>query len=253
MPSRTSEKLVTGIKTFQNDEAISLILRREVLGMSHFKFWLNQAYLYLCSLKIANLHVAVVHKPFHNGLQSQAGAIPSANQYTKCCCSSDLSQSNTRSPHHKGLHDQNQKFNKKHTPLLCSCTSEMKQHWYWSAWCWQPHCATNTLASWEQALKIIIKIQYTGCCEDQIGNKKLRCNGSVLGCFTSAGFIWAAKKTWPLPSFSPQGCTTRNLEMNDCNGPSLRRRAQKRKIFSSSLFQIWWDMNKAPFSNYLKE
>lgn len=33
---------------------------------------------------------------------------------------------------------------------------------------------------------------------------------------------------------------------------ALRRRAWKRKVFSSALFQIWWDMRKLPFSNYLK-
>lgn len=35
----------------QNDKAISFILGREVLGISHFKFQLNQACLYLCSPK----------------------------------------------------------------------------------------------------------------------------------------------------------------------------------------------------------
>ena len=212
MPSRTPEKLVLGIKTSQNDKAMCFILRREVLGISHFKFWLNWAYLYPYSLKIANLHAAIMWKLFHNGLQSQARAIPSANQYTKCCCGSDLSQSNTRSPHHKGLWDQTQEFNKKHTPLLRSCTSEMKQHWYWSAWCWQPHWATNTLVSWEQALKIIIKIQYAGCWEDQIGNKKLGCNGSVLACFISAGFISTAKNMTSSFVFAPR---THNQKLGD--------------------------------------
>lgn len=54
MPSRTPKKLP------QNDKAIRFILRREVLGISHFKFQLNQAYLYLCSPKTENLHAVIV-------------------------------------------------------------------------------------------------------------------------------------------------------------------------------------------------
>jgi len=63
---------------------------------------------------------------------------------------------------------------------------------------------TNTLASREHALKIMIKIQYVGCWEDQIGNKKLGCNGSVLGCLTSAGFISAEKNMTSSFVFAPR-------------------------------------------------
>lgn len=189
MTSRTPEKSVPGIKTSAND--------------IHFisGFW-DLLFQILTKLSLPLYLLPPNCRPacgscvetLPQWATSQTRAIPLVNQYTKCCCRrSDLSQSHTCSPHHKGLWDQTQKFNKKHTPFLHSSTSKMKQHWYWSAWCWQPHWATSTLASWEQALKIIIYIQYVGCWEDQIWNNTLGCNGFVLACLTSTGFISIAK------------------------------------------------------------
>lgn len=59
MAPRTPKKLVSGIKTPQNDKVVSFILRKEMLGIFHLKFWLKQSYFDLCYPKIANLHETV--------------------------------------------------------------------------------------------------------------------------------------------------------------------------------------------------
>lgn len=105
----------------------------------------------------------------------------------------------------RALPDQTQEFNRKPTPALQSCTSETKQHSCWSVWWWQPHWATKTLLSWEQALKIIIiKIHYVGSWEDQIGSKDLVWNGSVLRCLNSSGWIPAAENVTSSLFFAPR-------------------------------------------------
>lgn len=41
MPSRTTEKLAPVVKISLNDKTVGFILRTEVLGISHLKFWLS--------------------------------------------------------------------------------------------------------------------------------------------------------------------------------------------------------------------